>query len=202
MSEPDPEPTRSPTPPPPENETPPIPILLQLISHAHLPPLHPPANLKYDLRSIANPPKPLRDTHTGLSKRLREHLLHHTDFVSLLDRAEAEILAAAVAGAVERGKEGVVSEQEKEGVVSEREEEGGGGGSRVLSVAAFCARGHHRSVAFVEELAGRGWPRGWEVEVVHRDLESHGRSRGGKQRRGGRQGKQAGGFGLVLGGEE
>ena len=99
----------------------------------------------------------------------------------------------------------MASEQvEEEGgvAISDRSDDGSGSsGSRVLSVAAFCARGHHRSVAFVEELAGRGWPRGWEVRVGHRDLESHGRSRGGKQRRGGRQGKEVGGFGLVLGEE-
>lgn len=40
----------------------------------------------------------------------------------------------------------------------------------VLRVSAFCARGHHRSVAFVEELARRAWPTEWGVKVVHRDV--------------------------------
>ncbi|KAG7286255.1 hypothetical protein NEMBOFW57_008562 [Staphylotrichum longicolle] len=68
--------------------------LLLLTSHAHAPPLQPPAHLKYDLRCIENPPKALRDSHTGLSKRLREHLRSHRDFCELLDRAESEIREA------------------------------------------------------------------------------------------------------------
>lgn len=74
----------------------------------------------------------------------------------------------------------------------------------VLSVAAFCARGHHRSVGFVEELGGRKWPEGWEVRVVHRDLKSgrEGRKGKGKARGGDRGRREVGGFGLVLGGGE
>ncbi len=151
-------------------------VVLLLTSHAHSPPLQPPAQLKYDLRSIENPPKPLRDSHTGVSKRLREHLRSHQDFPDLLDRAETDI-RAAVAGT-------------RLNVVNS--------GEAVLSVAAFCARGHHRSVAFVEELATRSWPSGWEVRVVHRELQN-GRPRQGKERRGKRNGAAAGGFHLVLG---
>ncbi|KAL2125757.1 hypothetical protein VTI74DRAFT_2847 [Chaetomium olivicolor] len=66
-------------------------IVLLLTSHAHSPPLQPPAQFKYDLRSIENPPKALRDSHTGISKRLREHLRRHQDFTILLDRAETDI---------------------------------------------------------------------------------------------------------------
>jgi RNase adaptor protein for sRNA GlmZ degradation len=155
-------------------------VILLLTSHAHSPPLQPPAHLKYDLRSIENPPKALRDSHTGLSKRLREHLRSHQDFTDLLDRAEAEI-REAVAGL---DSDVMISSGEKTS----------------FSVAAFCARGHHRSVAFVEELAARAWPSGWEVRVVHRDLQS-GRSRQGKQKRGKPNGREAGGFHLVLGDE-
>ena len=155
-------------------------VVLLLTSHAHSPPLRPPAQLKYDLRSIQNPPKALRDSHTGVSKRLREHLRSHPDFVALLDQAETDIQTAVA------GLEAATS----------------GEGGVTLSVAGFCARGHHRSVAFVEELATRAWPSGWEVEVVHRDLHV-GRSRQGKQRKGGRgcDGSDAGGFHLVLGNE-
>ncbi|KAM7183871.1 hypothetical protein V8F33_013322 [Rhypophila sp. PSN 637] len=72
-----------------------------------------------------------------------------------------------------------------------------------LSVAAFCARGHHRSVAFIEELAIRKWPREWEVRVIHHDL-NRAKSAHGKKHWDGMdkpKGRQAGGFDLVLGNE-
>src|SRR5690242_6638847 len=123
-------PTSSPAPSEPsENTTIDRPsALLLLTSHAHAPPLQPPAHLKYDLRCIENPPKALRDSHTGLSKRLREHLRSHRDFCELLDRAESEIREAM------SGHD--LATEADDGAVS-------------LSVAAFCARGHHRSVGFV-----------------------------------------------------
>lgn len=160
----------------------PLAILL-LTSHAHAPPLQPPAHLKYDLRSVENPPKALRDSHTGLSKRLREHLRSHRDFCELLDRAESEIREAMSGYDLATEADG--------GAVS-------------LSVAAFCARGHHRSVGFVEELGGRKWPEGWEVRVVHRDLKSgrEGQKWKGKRRGGGKGGREVGGFELVLEGDE
>ena len=54
--------------------------ILVLTSHAYSLPLQPPPQLKYDLRAIENPPKTLRDSHTGVSKRLREHMRSHQDF--------------------------------------------------------------------------------------------------------------------------
>jgi hypothetical protein len=153
----------------------PLAVLL-LTSHAHSPPLQPPAQLQYNLRSIENPPKSIRDSYTGVSKRLREHLQGHQDFTNLLDRAETEI-RAAMSGLDVTTSDGTV-----------------------LSVAAFCARGHHRSVGFIEELAARTWPSGWEVRVVHRDLHSH-RSSQGKKRKGKEDRRAAGGFHLVLGDE-
>lgn len=41
---------------------------------------------------------------------------------------------------------------------------------RVLRISSFCVAGHHRSVAFAEELAELRWPEGWQVRVYHRDL--------------------------------
>ena len=41
----------------------------------------------------------------------------------------------------------------------------------MLRVGVFCEMGRHRSVAFAEELSRRKWPREWEVEVVHRDVD-------------------------------
>ncbi|KAK3316848.1 hypothetical protein B0H66DRAFT_306556 [Apodospora peruviana] len=162
----------------------PLAVLL-LTSHAHSPPLQPPPRLKYDLRSIDNPPKALRDSHTGVSKRLREHLLSHQDFNDLLDRVEADIRLAM--------SEALDAQDHAEAKDNEEE--------TVLSVAAFCARGHHRSVAFVEELAAKSWPSGWEVRVIHRDLHKAKSTQKGKQhgRGGGSARKQVGGFDIVLG---
>jgi hypothetical protein len=55
-----------------------------------------------------------------------------------------------------------------------------------LRVGCNCALGHHRSVAFVCELAARPWPKDWVVEVIHRDLE--------KKRSGGAREKQKAGW--------
>jgi hypothetical protein len=55
----------------------------------------------------------------------------------------------------------------------------------ILRVGVFCERGQHRSVAFVEELATRDWPKAWDLKIVHRDL---GRKKGASNKgRGGRK---------------
>lgn len=147
------------------SEAPLDPILI-LISHASSPPLNPPPDLKYDLRSAPNPPKAIRDKCTGLDKRLREHLLAEEKFLEMLDRAERDI-REAMEGVVERWKErGESAEVEKDEDDEEYEDSEGDG--PVLRVGAFCAMGKHRSVAFVEELARKKWP--WDVTVEHRDL--------------------------------
>jgi RNase adaptor protein for sRNA GlmZ degradation len=68
-------------------------IVLNMITHAHSPPLRPAPPLKYDLRTVPKPPKAIRDAYTGVSKRLKDHMLEHEAFVELLERAEAEIRA-------------------------------------------------------------------------------------------------------------
>jgi len=68
-----------------------------IISHGHSPPLVPPAELKYNLRRIPNPPKRIRDALDGRSKRLRDHMREHEEFMSLLDQAHKEIQQAAMA---------------------------------------------------------------------------------------------------------
>lgn len=40
----------------------------------------------------------------------------------------------------------------------------------LLHVGCYCALGHHRSVAFVHELAQLPWDKEWTVKVHHRDL--------------------------------
>lgn len=68
--------------------------LLVFYSHARSPPLHPPPDLKYDVRSIPNPPKALRDVSDGRSKRLREHLLSEPRFVEKLKEIERDVTEA------------------------------------------------------------------------------------------------------------
>lgn len=70
-------------------------VILTIWSHSHAPPLRPPADISFDLRRVPNPPKHIRDSYDGRSKRLREHLLHDATFTSLLDSAMQEILQVA-----------------------------------------------------------------------------------------------------------
>lgn len=67
---------------------------LILYSHGRSPPLFPAPDLKYDLRSIPNPPKALREVSDGRSKRLREHLLSEPKFMEKLRDVEADIRRA------------------------------------------------------------------------------------------------------------
>ncbi|KZP06681.1 hypothetical protein FIBSPDRAFT_876290 [Athelia psychrophila] len=46
-----------------------------------------------------------------------------------------------------------------------------GGAQASVAVGVNCAMGRHRSVAFVEELSKRKWPRDWVVVASHRDVD-------------------------------
>lgn len=108
----------------------------------------------------------------------------HGDFVALIDRAEAEIkaLMGLTVGAFKAPPKGRSARAKTDGADDddEEEEEEGDEDRPRLRVGAFCVRGQHRGVAFVEELASREWPEGWEVRVVHRDLGKGRRESGGK----------------------
>ncbi|OCL06263.1 hypothetical protein AOQ84DRAFT_277665, partial [Glonium stellatum] len=156
---------------------------LILYSHGRTPPLNPPPDLRYDLRSIPNPPKSARDAHDGRSKRLREHLLREPKFVQKLDEVENEILDAMevrfmeIAEELENDRRAVgeeYRENNEDGHISSDHEQVGedehDSAEAVLRVGCNCALGHHRSVAFVEELVTRQWPRDWSVQIVHRDV--------------------------------
>jgi hypothetical protein len=186
-------------------------VLLVLTSHAHSPPLRPAPHLKYDLRTVPNPPKAIRDAYTGVSKRLRDHMLDHDIFVESLERAEAEIRVEAekvievwtAHNKAERGdsKDDVASDigvrrtngrayneddEANEDEDAEGEDEEMVDDRPVLTVGVFCARGQHRSVAFVEELARKSWPKQWDVRVIHRDfgkVRGDGRSKNGRRDR-------------------
>lgn len=173
-------------------------VVLVLTTHAHSPPLRPAPQLKYDLRTVPNPPKAIRDAYTRVSKRLRDHMLEHDVFVELLRRAEAKI-RATVESMIELWKankelvgstprDGVISkkdepkneEEEEWGSDADGEEEDENGSTiedivdesdrLVLTVGIFCAQGQHRSVAFAEELSRISWPKEWQLIVNHRDL--------------------------------
>lgn len=180
------------------------PILI-LYSHGRTPPLNPPPDLKYDLRSIPNPPKNARDAHDGRSKRLREHLLGELKFVQKLDEVESEILEAMETRIAETAEK-LENDQDRRDDGEESGEDGEEEGHRssedeeedkdehdsteaVLRVGCNCALGHHRSVAFVEELARRKWPRNWSVQLIHRDIDrprgNDKKARGKGLRRGG-----------------
>ncbi|KAF2109061.1 hypothetical protein BDV96DRAFT_249533 [Lophiotrema nucula] len=147
------------------------PVLI-LYSHGRNPPLHPPPDLKYDLRSIPNPPKPLRDVSDGRSKRLREHLLAKPKFVARLKSVEEDIVAAMQSKLAKREiqlKENAKpsNDDAKDPQLKEEEEveedadescdeptlEDALSNDVVLRVGCNCALGHHRSVVFVCELA-------------------------------------------------
>ncbi|KAH7077202.1 hypothetical protein FB567DRAFT_144896 [Paraphoma chrysanthemicola] len=184
--------------------------LLILYSHGRTPPLHPPPDLKFDLRTISNPPKALRAVSDGRSKRLREHLLSDDKFVSKLGDVEERIgegmgvkmgeweeerkrkksvgdedggagwgsgIGTSEEGEVEREKSDQIDgaeideEEDRSASVDDADDDMVSHEGPVLRVGCFCALGHHRSVAFVEELARLKWPREWRVEVVHRDIE-------------------------------
>ncbi|KAF7192588.1 hypothetical protein HII31_06050 [Pseudocercospora fuligena] len=168
---------------------------LLIVSHARTPPLNPPGNLKYDLRSIPNPPKHIRDAYNGTSKRLREWMLAEPAFVTLVEQAIEEIeermkdvdaRSAADEGpatkepetdddeeanAPDLGSESVHSDDEVDSDEDEVDDEAEITNVPDLTVDVSCERGKHRSVAFAEELAGRKW-KDWNVQVIHRDVKS------------------------------
>ena len=78
---------------------------------------------------------------------------------------------------------------EEEGYKSLEDEDEHDPTEAVLRVGCNCALGHHRSVAFVEELARRKWPRNWSVQLIHRDIDrprgNDKKARGKGLRRGG-----------------
>lgn len=156
--------------------------LLVLTSHAHAPPLRPAPDLKFDLRQVDNPPKALRASHTGTSKRLRDHMLGQDDFAELLAEAERQIreamaatvkeFSAAPEAAAKTATAAGSKQAEDEASVSmdEGDSDLEDPSRPTLRVGMFCAKGKHRSVAFVEELAARRWPAQWDIKVTHRDL--------------------------------
>ncbi|KAI0157921.1 hypothetical protein GGR52DRAFT_576890 [Hypoxylon sp. FL1284] len=131
---------------------------LRIVSHDRHAPLFPAPDLHYDLRRVRNPAPATRDTRTGHSAAVRDELLREPRFRALLRAAEEDIRRAM------RRLDG------DDGSSSGGSRRGNRGGGAMLRVGCLCGSGHHRSVAFAEQLAAIDWPEDWGLEVVHRDL--------------------------------
>jgi hypothetical protein len=188
---------------------------LILISHSHSPPLNPPPDLKFDVRSLPNPPKNVRDAYNGTSKRLQEWMRGDDRFIERRDEMKGDIegkmqeileewrkrdASQQEAEDQELKQDGKAESQEREELQADESsdaedsgestsrdgrDEGDDGESVLLRVGIFCAMGRHRSVAMVEELARMDWP-GWRVDIFHRDVA---KKRGAGKKGGGKQGR-------------
>ncbi|KAF4537933.1 hypothetical protein BFW01_g6444 [Lasiodiplodia theobromae] len=142
---------------------------LCLVSHSRTPPLHPEPRLKFDLRSVPNPSRALRQSMTGKHRALQKELLQDSVFCSELDRAHGIIKSAMAEFELHRRQPPKNNPEEEitEPPTHDDEEQ-----SDVLLVGCFCAKGKHRSPAFVESLMATGeWPDTWDVKAIHRELE-------------------------------
>ena len=99
--------------------------LLILISSGHSPPLNPVPHLKFDVRSLPNPPKHIRDAYTGTSKRLQEWMRKDSRFLARRDAIRSEIEAAMSLKLDEHEKEDVLKlvPEDDETVNQTREQE-------------------------------------------------------------------------------
>lgn len=165
------------------------------------------------MRSLPNPPKNIRDAHTGTSRRLQEWLNVDSRFIAKRDAIKSAIEVAMNEVLDEHEKRDVLKlepvsegksdqdedrkfetqedpkegeengESEEEGTASDASHETASSHEPELRVGVFCAMGRHRSVALVEELSRLSWP-GWEVRVEHRDIS---KKRGAGKKTGSRQ---------------
>ncbi|TFK37383.1 hypothetical protein BDQ12DRAFT_685260 [Crucibulum laeve] len=147
----------------------------------------PPPSLTIDLRKLPNPPKNIRDNHTGDSGALRDWLVKDEEFQAKLEDTYAKIQdilkekrvdeIVKVDETEEEGKQANAEEDEEEGDQdshiddsddgeSEQDDENEG---RIVSIGIRCELGRHLSVAFAEELGKKKFD-GWEMVVQHRDL--------------------------------
>jgi RNase adaptor protein for sRNA GlmZ degradation len=98
-----------------------------------------------------NPSPQMRKTCTGLDSKLQDELMSRESFSDIVTRAEDDIRRL----------------MEIKDVRASREDE-----KAIVRVGCLCGSGHHRSVAFAEQLGKIRWSEdeGWDVRVVHRDL--------------------------------
>jgi RNase adaptor protein for sRNA GlmZ degradation len=96
---------------------------LYLISHGHLPPLKPAPELRFDVRTLPNPPKHLRDAHNGTSKRLQEWMQTYAKFFARRDEIKEEIEEAMTSITPAQEKQEVLKFEPRHG--DETNEDGG-----------------------------------------------------------------------------
>lgn len=150
----------------------------------------------FDVRTLPNPPKHVRTSQSGLFKPLQEWLFSEPEVVekadeiirrieSLLQEAEKEDGVEDDGQPEEGGDQnyGQKSKNEQNSITDvsdtdeddedeeDEEEEDEDDESEVdIDIGICCELGRHRSVAVVETLGRRKWPKGWRVVVDHRDV--------------------------------
>lgn len=139
---------------------------------------------------------------TGSSERTASDDSKNEDHASQVENTDDE---EAQAQTVSQSTEYDSIQEEPDSPTSAQPREIESDSSRLLriNVSCFCERGRHRSVAFAQELGRMAWPRTWEVDVQHRDVDGQVKkenSRKGRSvRRGGRTGLA---FGIGPDGDE
>jgi RNase adaptor protein for sRNA GlmZ degradation len=125
--------------------------ILEITSYDRFTPPSPKPDLEYDCRMTENPSRQIRKTCTGLDSILQDELMHRDSFSDVVTRAEDDIRRLMEVKDVRASREGEVA---------------------IVRVGCLCGSGHHRSVAFAEQLGKVKWCENdeWEVKVVHRDL--------------------------------
>jgi RNase adaptor protein for sRNA GlmZ degradation len=125
--------------------------ILEITSYDRFTPPSPKPDLEYDCRMTENPSRQIRKTCTGLDSILQDELMHRDSFSDVVTRAEDDIRRLMEVKDVRASREGEVA---------------------IVRVGCLCGSGHHRSVAFAEQLGKVKWCEDdeWEVKVVHRDL--------------------------------
>lgn len=122
---------------------------LEITSYNRFTPPNPKPDFEYDCRMTKNPARQTRHIHTGLDSSVQDELTSRDEFNDLIDRAEGDIRKLMeVKEARAKGQDDTA----------------------VVRVGCLCGSGHHRSVAFAEQLGKIEWPGEWSVRVNHRDL--------------------------------
>jgi hypothetical protein len=65
-------------------------LKLIVVSHSYSPHLNPPQRLKFDVRSLLNPPKHIRDAYNGTSRGLQECKLSDARFLDCRDEIKRD----------------------------------------------------------------------------------------------------------------
>lgn len=139
--------------------------------------------LTYNIRHLPNPPRHLRVSSTGLSRRLQKEFLQNDNVEALLVKVQNELVTSIktecdlLLRSTEKTEQGPRDSREISRLIEEATSDCP---DIDMVVTICCEEGRHRSVAFVEELArrlatlkhGDGSSQNWQlnVNVTHRDV--------------------------------